>query len=370
MIMFPLPISSPPCPFYTSLQYTENWNTGSDLSPTIYPITFTNHLFLTSAQVGTTKKTVANTQSNFNTRGHCYRTFSPGRPTQTTERNNRHILRTIFQHPSDSWKQILGRLEGVSRYRLRKVANEAGIRRCVAIRKPVLTTKHTGKHLEWAKTNKGRNWNMVLFTDESGLEVGSTDRQVRVSRRSGEAYLPRNMTPTFRSGHQSLMVWASMAYNFKTPLFHIPLAPSRVERSARIRAEGLNAQRYTDLVIKGPLKAAWDVLKTFSEGYEVVEDDTPCHSGLVAWQAREEVGIRHLDHPSASLDLNPIENVWMVLKTRINRVWPIPTSLDELFMVARKVWDEIKMEIINGCFESMSRRVSTLVAIKGKSLKY
>ncbi|PWN52629.1 hypothetical protein IE53DRAFT_402978 [Violaceomyces palustris] len=211
---------------------------------------------------------------------------------------------------------------------------------------------------------------MVLFTDESSLEVGGTDRQVRVSRRSGEAYLPRNMTSTFRSGRQSLMVWAGMAYNFKTPLFRISLAPSRVERSARIRAVGLNAQRYADLIVKGPLKAAWDELTTFSEGYEVVEDNAPCHNGLVARQAREEVGICRLDHPSASPDLNPIENVWMVLKTRVCRVRPIPTSLDELFMVASKVWDEIEMEIMNGCVESMPQRVSNLAEIKGKSLKY
>ncbi|PWN46514.1 hypothetical protein IE53DRAFT_307941, partial [Violaceomyces palustris] len=52
---------------------------------------------------------------------------------------------------------------------LRKVAKEAGIRSCVAIRKPILTTKHTGKRLKWAKVNKGRDWNMVLFTDESSL---------------------------------------------------------------------------------------------------------------------------------------------------------------------------------------------------------
>ncbi|PWN49721.1 hypothetical protein IE53DRAFT_303788, partial [Violaceomyces palustris] len=97
----------------------------------------------------------------------------------------------------------------VTRYRLRKVAKEAGIKRCVAIRKPVLTTKHTHRHYQWAKANKERDWNMVLFTDE----------------RSVEAYIPRNMTSTFRSGRQTLMVWAGIAYNFKTPLFPIPLTP-------------------------------------------------------------------------------------------------------------------------------------------------
>ncbi|PWN53250.1 hypothetical protein IE53DRAFT_366502 [Violaceomyces palustris] len=198
------------------------------------------------------------------------------------------------------------------------------------IRKPVLTNKHTEKCLQWAKDNRQTDWNHILFTDESSLEVGGTDRQVRVSRQSGEAYIPRNMTSTFRSGRQSLMVWAGIAYNFKTALFQIPLAPSRVERSARIRAEGLNAQRYADLVIKGPLQAAWHELTTFLDGYQVVEHNAPCHNGLAARQV----------------------------------------SLNELFMVARKVWDKIEIEIINGCVESMPRRVSNLAAIKGKSLKY
>ncbi|PWN50278.1 hypothetical protein IE53DRAFT_305018, partial [Violaceomyces palustris] len=119
-----------------------------------------------------------------------------------------------------------------------KVAKEAGIRRCLAVRKPVLTATYTQRRYQWAKANKGRDWNMVLFTDESR-----------------EAYIPRNMTSTFRSGRQSLMVWAGMSYDFKTPLFRIPLAPSRVERSTRIRAEGLKAQRYADLIVRGPLKA-------------------------------------------------------------------------------------------------------------------
>ncbi|PWN49814.1 hypothetical protein IE53DRAFT_396819, partial [Violaceomyces palustris] len=205
----------------------------------------------------------------------------------------------------------------------------------------------------WAKANKGRDWNMVLFRDESSLEVCGTDRQVRVSRQSGEAYIPRNMTSTFRSARQSLMVWAGMSYDFKTPLFRIPLAPSRVERSTRIRAEGLKAQRYADHIVKGPLQAAWHELTMFSVGYQVVEDNLPCHNGLVAWQAREEVRICCLNHPSVPPDLNPIENVWMVLKTRIYRVQPILTSLDELFMVASRVWNEIEMEIVNGCVESM-----------------
>ncbi|PWN48935.1 hypothetical protein IE53DRAFT_304986, partial [Violaceomyces palustris] len=54
---------------------------------------------------------------------------------------------------------------------LMKVAKEAGIKHCVVIRKPVLTTKHTERRLQWAKDNRATDWNHVLFTDESSLEV-------------------------------------------------------------------------------------------------------------------------------------------------------------------------------------------------------
>ncbi|PWN48053.1 hypothetical protein IE53DRAFT_370940 [Violaceomyces palustris] len=109
-----------------------------------------HHQLHIAAQVGTTKQTVANTLSNFNTRGYCYRTSSPGRPTQGSDRNNRYILRTIFQHSFDSCNQILGRFEGISRYHLRKV------KRCVAIRKPSLTLRHIERRYQWAKDNQGQ----------------------------------------------------------------------------------------------------------------------------------------------------------------------------------------------------------------------
>ncbi|PWN50835.1 hypothetical protein IE53DRAFT_315024, partial [Violaceomyces palustris] len=52
---------------------------------------------------------------------------------------------------------------------LRKVAKEAGIRRCLAIRKSVLTTKHTEKRLQWAKDNRATDWHHVLFMFSSQM---------------------------------------------------------------------------------------------------------------------------------------------------------------------------------------------------------
>jgi transposase len=50
----------------------------------------------------------------------------------------------------------------------------------------------------------------------------------------------------------------------------------------------------------------------------VVEDGAPCHSCKLAREARTKLGISSLIHPPSSPDLNPIENVWSLLKTKIS----------------------------------------------------
>ncbi|PWN54282.1 hypothetical protein IE53DRAFT_308619, partial [Violaceomyces palustris] len=59
----------------------------------------------------------------------------------------------------------------------------------------------------------GRDWGRVLFSDESSLE----------------RYHHRFITPTFRSGRMTLMVWAGIARDFKSPLFWAHLVPGRLD---------------------------------------------------------------------------------------------------------------------------------------------
>ncbi|PWN47486.1 hypothetical protein IE53DRAFT_303750, partial [Violaceomyces palustris] len=85
-------------------------------------------------------------------------------------RERRHILRTIRNHPFETWERICGYL-GITRYRLLKVAREERIYRRVAARSPVLTRTIKRRRLSWARENRGRDWSQILFSDESSLEV-------------------------------------------------------------------------------------------------------------------------------------------------------------------------------------------------------
>jgi hypothetical protein len=110
---------------------------------------------------------------------------------------------------------------------LRKAAYQAGINRRIALLKPFLTAKNQHKHLEWAKANSSTDWRGLLFTDEAAVEVGYRPRRTWVSCRKNTQEDINNMVPTFRSGRFSIQVWAGIAYNLKTPLVVLPLAPRK-----------------------------------------------------------------------------------------------------------------------------------------------
>ncbi|KAJ1587899.1 hypothetical protein NDA12_001753 [Ustilago hordei] len=68
------------------------------------------------------------------------------------------------------------------------------------------------------------------------------------------------MVPTFCSGHFSIQVWASIAYNLKTLLVVLPLAPRKKQLGSANQwdpTKNLTAVRYCNWIINGLL---WDAI--------------------------------------------------------------------------------------------------------------
>ncbi|SOV04253.1 uncharacterized protein UDID_17040 [Ustilago sp. UG-2017a] len=163
---------------------------------------------------------------------------------------------------------------------LRKAAYWAGINRRIALRKPFLTAKNRHKRPEWAKTNGSTDWRGVLFTDEAAVKVGYWPGRTWVSHRENTLEGINNMVPTFRSGHFSIQVWAGIAYNLKTPLVVLPLAPRKKRLGLGNQwdpTENLTAVRYRNWIIDGLLRDAVTAVSAYSDGLLVVEDGSSCH---------------------------------------------------------------------------------------------
>ena len=108
-----------------------------------------------------------------------------------------------------------------------------------------------------------------------------------------------------------------------------------------------------------------------------MHDNAPIHGAGVVQEALEEVAFEVLDWPAYSPDLNPIENLWHILKERIHHQNPLlatlnsnAASLEALVRAANTVWDQITQEEVNALVDSMPRRIAALEKARGWYTKY
>ena len=85
-----------------------------------------------------------------------------------------------------------------------------------------------------------------------------------------------------------------------------------------------------------------------------------------------ERGIASPVWPLYSPDLNPIENLWAILKNK-SELRALPRgegTLDILFNALKEEWQEISVEILSSLIESMPRRLAEVKKKKGWYTKY
>ena len=94
------------------------------------------------------------------------------------------------------------------------------------------------------------------------------------------------------------------------------------------------------------------------------QDGAPCHTSVSTgrWLTRHQVTV--MDWPPQSPDLNPIENLWAILKHRVNAMRPI-TSLARLEEATQEAWGAIPQETIRSLVESMPGRVRAVLRKRG-----
>lgn len=76
-----------------------------------------------------------------------------------------------------------------------------------------------------------------------------------------------------------------------------------------------------------------------------------------------------MDWPGNSPDLNPIENLWHILKVKITK--KKPKTLKELDMIVENVWyNDITVETTQNLVDSMPTRIKAVIKNKGGPTKY
>ena len=82
----------------------------------------------------------------------------------------------------------------------------------------------------------------------------------------------------------------------------------------------------------------------------------------------QKTGIPTFQWPAHSPDLNPIENLWSILESKLKD--RKPCNKDELFLTLLNGWNSLEVTLLTKLVESMPHRCQAVIDAKGYATKY
>lgn len=130
-------------------------------------------------------------------------------------------------------------------------------------------------------------------------------------------------------------------------------------------------QRYLDKILHPHIAKHLNYLGSYGQRHALaVEYGAPIHWRKTLRPFRAQLKINNFPHPAYSPDLNPIENMWAIIKARLRRKKRAPTSQEDLWEAIKEEWDAIPISTVNKLIMSMPKRVEKLKKNRGWGISY
>ncbi|CAM4550490.1 unnamed protein product [Leuciscus chuanchicus] len=268
-----------------------------------------------------------------------------GKKRCTTRRGDRTMRKIVekdrFQTLGDLRKQWTESGVETSRATVHRRVQEMGYRCRIPQVKPLLNQKQRQKRLNWA-TEK-QHWTVAQWLLKFCMSFGN--QGARVWRKTGEKEMPKCLKSSVKYP-QSVMVWGAMSAAGVGPLFFI---------KGRV-----NAASYQEILEHSMLPSAEKLYG--DEDFILQHDLAPAHRAKTTGKWFTAHGITVLNWPANSSDLNPIENLWDIVKRKLRDARP--NTLDELKAAIEASWASITPQQCHRLIASMPRRIEAVISAK------
>jgi hypothetical protein len=247
---------------------------------------------------------------------------------------------------------------------LRRAFAKEGIYRRIGRKKPYLDLTKKFKRLKYAHTHRDwtiSDWRHVIWTDECYVWLSGYTGRVYVTRAAGEELFDDCLVPTYAK-RSSVMVWGGiLGLNGKKVL----VLWERDDWGT------IRATTYIDHVLVPVIWPFWYWESLYAgTTLWLMEDGAKPHQAGITKRVKEDARIPTLEWPPSSPDLNPIENIWSILKTNLNKRTLRPHSTAELKQAILEEWDNISVEVIQKHVDSVPERIEAVIAAGGGHTKW
>jgi transposase len=205
----------------------------------------------------------------------------------------------------------------------------------------MLTQKQKEYRVKWAEELLDQDRDDVWFTDESIFQFYSNTMKIW-SKGKPTKKIPKHSP--------KVMLWGGISLRGKTNL--------------SVVVGTMDSIVYQDIIDEN-LPTMFEL---YPEGFTLQQDNARPHTSRSTTEFMKKKKILVLKWPAGSPDLNPIENVWGIMKRKIERAGK--KTVAEWKEEIQKIWEEINHDILRSLVESMPRRLRMVIEAKGETNKY
>jgi transposase len=243
-----------------------------------------------------------------------------------------------------------------SRQSIHRYMKNSGFQKVTLKNKFMISEKNKAARLAFAqkyeKVEKAF-WDTVVFSDETTVRSMPSKKKVDVWVHKSVPKKDLPVNPQVKFGGISVMFWSCISVYGVGPL--VPIDGN------------VNSKTYIEFVKENLLPYLDDVCE---QDMIFMQDGASCHKSKKTMEFLREERVELLEWPAQSPYLNPIENLWTIIKRRRDEKFDVPRSKQELIAQMQQIWTEIDQGLIDKLFGSMPNRIQECIGAKGMHTSY